>query len=512
MSGFPSEFLWGGALAANQCEGAYDAGGKGLSVSDVLTLRDNVSAPISSKGLSPEEIEMLRRARYITYRDAADNPGACSAFKSVNFPDDGIPCVLPGEYYPNHRAVDFYHRYEEDIALLAEMGFKALRLSISWPRIFPTGQETEPNEQGLAFYDRVFACCRSHGIEPVVDMLHYEMPLELARQWNGFADRRTVALFERFARTILDRFHDFVKYWMTFNEINAIVHSGFVNAGVFSSDPQLIESASYHQFLASARVVRYAREHYPDVRVGCMIHYGPYYPMTAKPEDNFAALKKFDSVVNYYADVQARGYIPEYKQKEFALRGIVLPVHEGDLDELAAGCVDFIGISYYQSMVEASKPENAEMTAANMAVAYANPYLEKSEWGWQIDPIGLRYTLNYIYDRYHKPVFVVENGLGAHDKVEPDGSIHDPYRIEYLRRHIQAIGDAIEKDGVAVMGYTPWGCIDLISCSTGEMAKRYGFVYVDYDDEGNGTGDRLKKDSFNWFRKVIASNGADLSD
>lgn len=510
MGMFPESFLWGGATAANQCEGAYLEDGKGLSVADVQTCGGKSSLTVQVPGVPPEIAKHYAKMRYVTYRDSAGEPGAAIPFKGSTYPTAGTPCVLPGEYYPNHHAIDHYHHMEEDIALLAEMGFKSYRMSIAWSRIFPTGEELEPNAAGLAFYDRLFDCCRTNGIEPVVTLSHYEMPLALACKYNGWADRRVIELFCRYATCVMNHFADRVAYWLTFNEINSIVHGGFANAGVFSSDPALVEAASYHQMLASACLVAWAHREHPSVQVGCMISYQPPYPASSTPEDNLEAVQSFDLSTNYYGDVMLRGYVPEYKLRDLARRGVTLPVIDGDAEVLAAGCADFVAISYYQTRLAIACPDGQDMTMANLAAAYANPHLEQSEWGWQIDPVGLRYALNVLYDRYHKPIFVVENGLGADDALEPDGSVHDPYRIAYLRRHIEEMGKAIAYDGVDVMGYTPWGCIDLVSCSTGQISKRYGFVYVDLDDEGAGTGRRYRKDSFYWYKKAIASNGEDL--
>ena len=510
MPRFPEGFLWGGASAANQCEGAYLEDGKGLSVADVQTCGGMSGLPVDIS-FAPKSMErFLKKMRYVTYLTPEGEPGACVAFQPRTYPQSGTPCLIDGEYYPNHQATDFYHRYAEDISLMAEMGFKCYRMSIAWARIFPTGEEEIPNEEGLAFYDRVFDCCRAHGIEPVVTLSHYEMPLSLAQKMNGWADRRCIALFERYARCVLDRYASKVHWWLTFNEINSIVHGGFVNAGVFSANQTLWERASYHQMVAAARVVRYVHAHHPELRIGCMISYQPPYPASSKPEDNLEAVRSFDLSTNYYGDVMMRGYLPEYKQRELERMGIELPIESGDTDDLASGCADFVAISYYQTRMAIAVPEDTEMTMANLAAGYANPHLEKSAWGWPIDPMGLRYALNVLYDRYHKPIFVVENGLGAVDVLEDDGSVHDPYRVVYFQRHIEEMGRAIEDDGVDVIGYTPWGSIDLVSCSTGQMSKRYGFVYVDVNDDGSGTGERFRKDSFWWYQKVIATNGADL--
>lgn len=506
---FPENFLWGGATAANQCEGAYNEDGKGVSTSDVQTCGGMSNFDVKIEGLTSEMMKHYSKMRYITYKED-DKPGACITIKMDTYPKKGKPSIVDGEYYPNHKAIDFYHHYKEDIKLFAEMGFKCYRMSIAWTRIFPTGEEDEPNEKGLAFYDAVFDECLKYNIEPIVTISHYEMPLHLSNSYNGWASRKLIDYFGKYVKAIFDRYQDKVKYWLTFNEINSIVHSGFMNAGVFSKDPATLEQASYHQMIAAAKVVSYAHAKYPQFEMGCMISYSPPYPYSPKPEDNLEAIQSFDIRTNYYGDVMNRGYLPEYKLKDLERKGIKLVREEGDDAILARGCVDFISISYYQTHMAIANPEGQKMTTANMMKAYVNPYLEKSDWGWQIDPLGLRYALNILYDRYHKPIFIVENGLGAKDVLEEDQTIHDSYRIDYLKKHIDAIGDAIAIDGVDIKGYTPWSSIDLISCSTGEIEKRYGFIYVDVDNAGNGSMKRYRKDSFYWYKKVIESNGEDL--
>lgn len=508
MSKFPDDFLWGGATSANQCEGASHTDGKGISIADVMTCGGHSKYTVEIPNIPESHKAYIANMRTVTYRDG-DKEGACIAFKMDTYPNQGEPALLDDEYYPSHVAIDHYHHFKEDIALFAKMGFKCYRMSIAWTRIFPNGDEDTPNEAGLAFYDQVFDECIKHGIEPVVTMTHYEMPLALCLKHQGFVDRRVIQYFLKYAEVIFKRYANKVKYWLTFNEINSVVHSGYVNAGVFTNKKELIEIASYHQLLASAMVVDYAHKTYPQFQIGCMVGVSPSYPNSCKPEDNMESLKNNQERDFYYPDVMMRGYIPEYKQIQFEKNGIKLPIMDGDLELLKAGCCDFMAFSYYQTNVAAAKDETMERTCGNMGDFIFNPYLKKSEWGWQIDPLGLRYTLNLFYDRYHKPLFIAENGLGAKDELK-DGKIHDPYRIDYLREHIKAIRDAITLDGVHVFGYTPWGCIDLISCSTGQISKRYGFIYVDADDLGNGTYQRYEKDSFYWYKKVIESNGEDL--
>lgn len=397
----------------------------------------------------------------------------------------------PKLFYPNHVGNDFFHRYEDDIDLMAEMGFKAYRMSIAWSRIFPTGMEKRPNEEGLAFYDRVFDLLRERGIEPVVTLSHYEMPYALTERYNGWASREVIDLFVHYCETVLKRYRHKVTYWLTFNEINcALTHLGnYVSHGIVNTDepvvrftaqpddPGLRFQALHHQFVASARVVELAHRIDPDNKVGNLVNLLTRYP-------HFAKRVWEDSGVN-------------------------LAITEEDVRTLEAGTVDFCSFSYYMTSCASADP-SVEDVKGNLVGGKANPYLSSTRWGSQIDPSGLRYMLNELYGRYGIPLMIVENGFGAYDVVDDDGAIHDGYRIDYLREHIKAMHDAIEVDGVDLMGYTPWGCIDLVSAGSGQMEKRYGFVYVDADDEGNGTYERSRKDSFFWYKKVIASNGEDL--
>lgn len=482
--GFSDNFLWGGATAANQIEGAYLEGGKGLSTSDFAAYKDpyekgkvnNFTFDVSSAELK----------RYKEQPDEFD--------------------------FPKRRGIDFYHRYEEDIALFAEMGFKVFRLSISWARIFPTGLEDKPNEEGLAFYDKVFDECAKYGIEPLVTMSHYEMPITLTEKYNGWMSRELVPLFEKYARAILERYKDKVKYWITFNEMNMNLNSLYTGAGILEDlvdhKLQAAYQASHHQFIASALTVKAAKEIIPNVQIGCMINQIEAYAKTTKPEDQLQAVKS-NQLNMFYPDVQARGEYPTYMVKYFADNDIKLDIEEQDEEILKEGIVDFVAISYYMSHVAEAREDAAEL-AGTFDSPIKNEHLELSQWDWPIDPMGLRISLIKLYDRYQKPLFVCENGLGARDTLTPDGEIHDDYRIDYLKQHIEQMKEAV-KEGVDLMGYTPWGCIDLISCGTSQMSKRYGLIYVDQDDRGNGTLDRYRKDSFYWYKNVIATNGEDLS-
>jgi 6-phospho-beta-glucosidase len=462
--------LWGGAVAANQCEGAYNTGGKGLSTADVLTA--------GSHGVPRK------------YTDGVD----------------------PALYYPSHTAIDFYHHYKEDIALFAEMGFKCFRTSINWTRIFPQGDEEKPNEEGLSFYEDVFKELRKYGIEPVVTISHYETPYALVKKYASWRNRRMIDFFTRYCEVIFIRYRDIVKYWLTFNEINVITLNPVMAAGIRVEEDEnfdrVVYQAAHHQLVASAKAVVLGKRINSQFRIGMMMLYPPFYPETCKPEDQLAAMRALD--FHYlFSDVQVRG---SYSRKaiNFLAERKALPEQEaGDAEILKNGTVDFIGFSYYNSNV-ASTRKDANFTGGNMLNTIKNPYLKESEWGWAIDPAGLRIAMNNLYDRYGVPVFVVENGLGAQDFVEDDGSIHDPYRIDYLRSHITAMKDAVLKDGVECLGYTVWGCIDLVSASTGEMKKRYGLIHVDRNDGGSGTFRRSKKDSFFWYQHCIGTNGEEL--
>ncbi|WP_276885201.1 glycoside hydrolase family 1 protein [Allobaculum stercoricanis] len=487
---FPKDFLWGGATAANQFEGAWNVDGKGVSTSDCCTRGS------------------LTSVRHVTYQ-TEDGQVESKIMFGLDAPKGAKFGAFDGYDYPSHEGIDFYHHYKEDIALFAEMGFKTFRMSINWTRIFPNGDDEQPNEKGLQFYEDVFKELKKYGIEPLVTLSHYETPIALTNKWNAWADRRTIDCFVRYAKTCFERYNGLVKYWLTFNEINCISFGGFMAAGVASRDPLMIANATRNQLLASALAVQEAHKVNPDMMVGNMIGYGASYPYTCNPEDVLKQ-RKAQYNVDFYSDVQARGYYPNYKLKEYERANLDFELTKEDQEILANGTVDFITFSYYMSNCVSADPEVLANQKGNMLMGVKNPYLTESEWGWQIDPVGLRISLNDFYTKYRKPLMVVENGLGARDIVTEDGQIHDDYRIDYLRAHIEQMDKAINEDGVDLIGYTPWGCIDLVSASTGEMAKRYGFIYVDLQDDGTGDGKRMKKDSFYWYKKVIASNGVDL--
>ncbi|MDB8709578.1 glycoside hydrolase family 1 protein [Mediterraneibacter gnavus] len=464
MGIFPKNFLWGGAVAANQCEGAYQEDGKGLSVQDVL----------------PRGIR-------------------------------GSRTKLPTEENLKLEAIDFYHRYPQDIKMFAEMGFKVFRTSIAWSRIFPKGDEEQPNEAGLEFYDRVFEECRKYGIEPLVTLSHYETPLYLAETYNGWTDRRMIGFYERYVRTVFKRYRGKVKYWLTFNEINSLLHAPFMSGGIANMQgltEQDLYQAAHHELVASALATKIGHEMMPDAMIGCMILSMPTYPLTPSPDDVIAAMDA-EHRNYFYGDVHVRGKYPGYMKRYFREHGIQIQFAPED-EEILKNTVDFVSFSYYMSVCATSDPEKQKKGLGNLLGGVPNPTLKASDWGWQIDPKGLRYVLNMFYDRYQKPLFIVENGLGAVDVLNEDENgnktVEDDYRIQYLKDHLIQVGEAVQ-DGVEIMGYTSWGCIDVVSASTAELKKRYGYIYVDRNDDGTGTMERYKKKSFYWYQKVIESNG-----
>ena len=461
MSRFPKNFLWGGSLAANQCEGAFLTDGKGLSTSDVQP--DGTSAP---------------HAPYAVNREAS--------LKDV--------------------AIDFYNRYPEDISLFAEMGFGCLRLSIAWSRIFPNGDEEHANEAGLAYYDRIFDEIARHGMKVMVTLSHYEMPYALTKNYDGWLSRKTIEFFERYAKVVFQRYRSKVAHWLTFNEINMALHAPFTGLGIREdATEQERHQAIYHQLLASAVVVDAFHSMSPDCLVGNMVLGAVCYPLTCKPEDVLACMQENNRWL-FFGDVQVRGRYPGYMLRFYRENNIDIHISEADQKTLENGCVDFVSFSYYASGT-ASASSDEKYT--NLITAGPNPHLKESEWGWPVDPEGLRYLLNVLHERFQKPLFIVENGLGAKDTIEADGSINDDYRISYLNDHLVQVAEAIE-DGVDLIGYLSWGPIDLVSNSTAEMSKRYGYIYVDLDDNNEGTLERRKKKSFHWYKSVIESNGETL--
>lgn len=486
LTKFPVDFLWGGAMAANQIEGAWNIDGKGDSIADHITAGTKTSPRRFTKN------------------------------------------IYEHENYPSHEAIDFYHRYKEDIKLLADMGIKVLRLSVAWSRIFPQGDEETANPEGLAFYRKVFLECQKYGIEPLVTLSHYEMPYHLCEKYGGWSDRRLIDFFVNYSTCLMKEYKGLVKYWLTFNEMNTLVSrfGSLLSGGFLPEDgedifgmkkmqtPETSQEAGrrftalHNQFVASAKVVLLAHEISAENKVGCMLTTAPAYPYTCNPQDILEAKKQMNKSVYFCGDVCVKGKYPYYMNRYFAEQNIHVAIEEGDLEIIKQGCVDFLSFSYYCSRC-VTTDETVAKCAGNMMMGVSNPYLPASEWGWTIDPVGLRILLNDLYDRYEVPLMVVENGLGAIDKADPQGMVHDHYRMAYLKAHIEQMKEAIA-DGVDLKGYTPWGCIDLVSASTGEMEKRYGFVYVDKDNQGNGTLERRKKASYEWYKKCIFTNGEDL--
>ncbi|ENY8964028.1 6-phospho-beta-glucosidase [Clostridioides difficile] len=469
------EFLWGGAVAAHQVEGGYNKGGKGISIADVMTAGTHTIS------------------RKIT---------------------DG---VIEGLNYPNHEAINFYENYKEDIRLFAEMGYKCFRTSIAWTRIFPKGDESTPNEDGLKFYDDLFDELLKYNIEPVITLSHFEMPYHLVKNYGGWRNRKLIDFFVNFCEVVMNRYKDKVKYWMTFNEINnqSITTNpiyAFTNSGIIYEEQEDKEEVMYqavhYEFVASAKVVKIGHEINPEFKIGCMVTAMPSYPYSCNPEDMIKFVESNREQL-MFTDVHVRGHYPRHTLKLWERKNYNLDITEEDKKILKEGIVDFIGCSYYlTTVVTADKTmKTTGNDSAGKADVVENPYLKTSDWGWNIDPVGLRFYLNQLYDKYELPIFIVENGFGAEDVLKSDNTVDDDYRIEYLASHIREMKNAIEIDGVDVIGYTVWGCIDPVSFTTGEMKKRYGFIYVDKNNDGSGTLKRYKKKSFDWYKKVIKFNG-----
>lgn len=483
---FGKDFLWGGAIAANQAEGAWNVDGKGPSVADVSKYRPDLDPKdyVNQWHVSPEQIE------------------------------EGL-ATDDTTLFAKRRGIDFYHQYEPDLELMAKMGLKAFRLSIAWTRLYPTGTETEPVQAGIDYYRRLFQTMRRLKIEPIVTLSHYEMPLYLVNHYDGWVSRDVVTYFNRFAQTCVDEFGEYVKYWLTFNEIDSVFRHPFTTVGVVEEKypskqvtEEMIYRAVHNQFVASALITKYIHEQ-TDAQVGCMLTKRMAYPLTPNPDD-VALAQKHNRENMFYSDVQVLGEYPQWLLNELKAKNFDLKMQPGDGALLKANTVDYVTFSYYMSMVCSVNEAGLEKVGGNLTTSIKNEYLETSDWGWQIDPTGLRISLIELNDRYHLPLMIAENGIGALDQVV-DGQIHDDYRIKYFKQHFRAVNEAI-KEGVNVIGFTTWGVIDIISASTNQMSKRYGFIYVDIDDDGKGSGKRLCKDSYYWYQDVIASNGAALYD
>lgn len=482
----PDSFLWGGATSDFQCEGGFSEGGRGLLTRDFET-DGSVDVP-----------------RQLTLKMADGSRGSVNSsfFLCQPIPEGAEPCIYDDEYYPSHQGVDFYHHWKEDIALMAEMGFGVYRFSITWSRIFPTGDEDTPNEEGVQFYVDVVDELLAHDIQPLITICHDELPAHLAKTYGGWESRHVIDCYLKLCRVLFERIGAKCKYWLTFNEINAI--AGYIATGSHKTDEQTHYQCIHHMFVASALAVKMGHEMMPGSMFGTMYASSEIYPATCKPEDQFRRMQCRHET-QLFSDVMAMGYYPYYAQDIFRRKGVELVMEPGDEKVLIEGQLDYVTFSYYRSAVV-----DAESPLLRMGGKPENPYLKTTPWGWQIDPVGLRYVMNEIYDRYRKPIFIVENGLGAIDEMLPDGTVDDTYRIEYLTEHLREMVKAICIDGVECLGYTIWGCFDLVSLSTGEMKKRYGFVYIDMDDKGNGTLTRSKKKSFDWFKQVCATNGESL--
>ncbi|WP_147630201.1 6-phospho-beta-glucosidase [Staphylococcus xylosus] len=469
---FPENFLWGGAIAANQTEGAWNIGGRGLSNIDLIP-----------HGPNRQDIKL--------------------GYKTSQLSDK--------EYYPSHTGIDFYHHYKEDIAMLAEIGLKVFRTSISWSRIYPNGDEATPNQAGIDYYTDLFKTCKEHNISLLVTLAHFDIPMGIVDQYDGWKNRETIDLYIKFAETCFENFGAYVDYWIPFNEINVVLHSPFSGGGLYFDKNEnreaLLYQAAHYMLVASAKAVESCHRISPNAQIGCMIAGGSFYPYSCNPEDVWQSM--IDERTNtFFVDVQAKGKYPYYMESLFKSKGIQIDITDHD-KEVLKQTVDFVAFSYYASRTSIADISRVEKNEGNVIVSAKNPYLKMSDWGWVVDPLGLRITMNQIYERFEKPLFVVENGLGAKDVIEADGSIQDDYRIDYMQQHIQAMHDGIQ-DGVPLLGYISWGIIDLVSASTGEMSKRYGMIFVDKDDAGNGTLKRKKKKSFDWYKKVIQQNGIEI--
>ncbi|MCD7840417.1 MAG: glycoside hydrolase family 1 protein [Erysipelotrichaceae bacterium] len=488
MSRLPEGFLLGGATADFQYEGGFNEGGRGLLSHDYETdgSMDN-----------PRHHTMMMNDGSII------NPKS-SFFYADSVPEEAVPVFLDDEYYPSHQAVDFYHHYKEDIELMAGMGFNVFRFSICWSRIYPTGDEEVPNEEGLKFYDDVINELAKHGMQPLITICHDEMPLELALKYNGWASRHVIDCYVKYCKTLFERYGDRCKYWLTFNEINAV--RGFGPCGTRESDGYTRYLGAHNMFVASAKAVKMGHEMMKGSMFGAMYAMSELYPATCKPEDMFHQMQERRENW-YFIDTMARGYYHPYAKEIWNHHNVgTLDISEDDKKILFDGQLDFVSFSYYRSNTTQAGDPWFNVGGSS------NPYLESTPWGWPIDALGLRYCMNEIYDRIQKPIFIVENGMGAIDIADENGYVEDDYRIDYLQKHLSAMADAINIDGVDCIGYTMWAPIDLVSLSTGEMKKRYGFIYVDMDDKGHGTLKRTKKKSYNWMKHIIETNGEALDE
>jgi len=445
---FPENFLWGVSLAAHQCEGCFEGDGKGRGISE----KEEFHNPMS----------------------------------------------------------DFYHRYAEDIEKLSELGIHAFRMSIDWSRIYPDPWG-EPNPIGISYYRDLLTKLKEKGIQPIVTLSHYEMPY-LISKINGFTSKESIDLFMKYVRTCYENFGDLVHYWLTFNELNCEHMPGHNKMNGIISDENHLEwdyVALNNKLVCSALAVKLLHEMYPDAEIGNMIGYFPIYPQTSNPKDFLKMMQKTNLLHHICLEVQCNGRYPYFAEAYFRQNNIDIQLTEEEKEILKEGTVDFISMSYYCSNVVTYKYDMPRRSG-NQIGGIDNEYLSKNEWGWTIDPEGLRIVLNDCYQRYQKPIIIVENGLGAYDRKEEDNAIHDDYRIEYFHNHLTELAKAVVEDGVDVFGYCLWSAIDIVSVSANTISKRYGLIYVDADDDGNGSFDRFRKDSFYYYQKVVASNGESI--
>ncbi len=498
MSELNRDFLWGIASDACQGEGAWNEGGKGPSLHDVLTP--------GSKGV-------VRKA---TYRNILTNETGAESIhfdpegRNLVLPDNCVLDVLDNVYYPSHEATDFYHHYKEDISLMAEMGLKLYRTSFNWARVFPNGDDEFPNEEGLKFYDDVLDELLRNGIEPMITLYHMDIPLNVINKYGGWKNKEVIDMFVRYAKILIERYKDKVRYWLAFNEINCDEMMPFYYLGLVNNSRNDIFNGIHNHFVAAAKIKEFVKEinrkYDKQIMLGQMIAGDPIYYYTCDPKDILHVISYKHRYFDFYSDVQLLGEYPRSIKRFFESEGITIDASEEELELIRNNTLDYIGFSCYGGITLTSDPKKAEATGGNIFSGVKNPYLTYTDWGWANDPTCLRIALNQLYDHYHKPLFIVENGLGTYDKISEDGKIHDDYRIEYLKSTFQGIKDAINVDGVDVRGYTLWGGIDIVSAETGQMSKRYGLVYVDKDNEGNGSLDRCRKDSFFWMKDYIKSN------
>ena len=486
--GFRKDFLWGGDISAAQCEGAWNEDGRGPTETDYMTCGD------------------ASKQREVTFKNADGSYGKLPVLITSKLPKGAKYASIEGEYYPNRMAIDHYHHMEEDLALFAEMGFKSLNLTISWARIFPNGYKNGVNLAGVNFYRKELEECKKYGIEPIVTLYKYDMPVYYIEEMGGWTNRELIQEFLEFSRVCFTEFKGLVKYWITFNEINIINMIGKIHPEY--SKQELFEEL-HNQLVASAKAVQLAHEIDSNNLIGCMNAGAVHYPFTCNPQDVILSQKRMQDDLFYTADIQVRGHYPSYSVRIWKDNGVNLNISKEDKEYLLKGKADFCAFSYYNSNCVATSTKEGEKTAGNLSSGKKNPYLKSSDWGWQIDPEGLKYILHTLYDRYQLPLLIVENGLGAHDTLNADKSIHDQYHIEYMKAHITKMKEAVD-EGVDLLGYTMWSCIDLCAASTGQISKRYGFIYIDVDDEGNGTYNRYRKDSFYWYKQVIETNGERL--